>query len=382
MVIEEFNVEPMGDKEDGGGGGYSGGPVGHDDQVTVTSGGSQVMSSFKNVFTGIICFIIAWPVLWCGATRTEKGKVFQKAQPIASAPENELAWVSGNPESEEIGDGEHLAPAKYLRVVRDTQYYAVISESHSESHKEGTKQVTKSYYTYRLDWTSSPSTIQGRDKSRWSDFVRQNNLPYDIQNPTASGGSQTINANNVKVSGISVNMAEVSMKGGGQTKEPVYLSGNAQSPQIGDQRLVYTVYPADQQYTFAGKKSGSSITGAMVDNSALLVASTGSFENLVGALKSEDRMMFWVWLIVGFVLMSAGLNMMLGPITTLLDFIPFIGTLGASAIRFVLTLTAAILSLVFYFAIYYWWVILIVVGVVVIAIVMKKKGGAAPAAAK
>ena len=78
--------------------------------------------------------------------------------------------------------------------------------------------------------------------------------------------------------------------------------------------------------------------------------------------------------------MAAGLHMMVGPLTTLLSFIPFLGDFGSGMIRFVLTVAAAIISLVFYLAIYYWWVVLIII-VCVFAFIMYKKKGAQPQSA-
>ncbi len=375
--LSDIELEEQGDDYDGGS--SDSGPR-DDDEVSVQGAGSQIGQSIKNVFTGIICFFASFAVLWCGATRTELGKEFTAAKAIEQAQEGKMAYVSGTPEVAEVGDGEHVQAGKYIRIEKTKEYYAIVSTKHSETKKEGTKQVTRSYYTYSLEWTSSPRQIEGRDKSRWRDFVRQNNLPNDISNPTAQGeATQTINTSSLTVSGYTVPVNDIRFKGGAKQLEPVYISGKADRPQVGDERFKYTVYPADQKYTFAGSKSGRTLAPTLVDNSPMLLAAPGEIQNLIGNLKSEDRMMWWIWLIVGFVLMSAGLNMMVGPLTTLLDFIPYIGEFGAGLIRFVLTLIAAIISVVFYLAIYYWWVVLLVVAAIVAFIVYRKKSAPAPA---
>ncbi len=385
MSLHEYLTDiDSGDDKEGGDSSYSSGNVGHDDQVTVTDtpgAMSRIGSSVKGVFTGIICFFVSFIVLYCGATRTEMGAVFTNAKEIGQADEGKLAYVTGVPQASEIGDENYVQPGKYLRIQKNKEYYAVISHSHSESEKKGDKTVTKSYYTYTLEWTSNPQPIQGRDKSRWRDFAYSHNLDTAVSNPTASdSGSKVINSDSVKVNDVSITMSDVTFKGGGQKLDPIAVVGSLESPSVGDERYMYTVYPSDVQYTFAGAKSGRSITGYSVDNSSVLYATAGSFQQLVGGLKSEDRMMWWVYLIIGFVLMSAGLNMIVGPLTTLLDFIPVIGQFGAGLIRFVLTLVAAVISIVFYMAIYYWWVVLIAIAVIVGFIIYKKKSAQPQAA--
>jgi len=355
--------------------------VGSDDEVSVQGAGGQIMSSIKGVFTGIICFFVSFVVLYCGATKTELAKVFKNARPVAGAQDGSMAFVTGVPEVTAIGDEGYLESGNYIRIEKRKEYYAVVSTKRSETRKEGTKKITTSHYEYSLEWTTNPQPIQGKEKSRWREFASSHNIPRYTSNPVASGETTTtINTQSAKVNGYSIPVAEVQFKGGGKNLEPKYLTGSAEDPQIGDTRLAYTVYPADTKYTFAGDKSGQSITSTMVDDSPMLVASAGEFKNLMSALRSGDRFWWWAFLIIGFLLMSAGLNMMVGPLNTLLDFIPFIGQFGAGMIRFVLTVAAAIISLVFYLAIYYWWVVLILI-VAIFAFVMYKKKGAQPQAA-
>lgn len=373
----------LGDDKDGFDSGHDDySSVGSDDEVSVQGAGSQIASSIKGVFTGIICFFVSFVVLYCGATKTELAKVFKNAKPVAGAQDGSMAFVTGVPEVSEIGDPGYLENGKYIRIEKRKEYYAVVSTKRSETRKEGTKKITTSHYEYSLQWTTNPQPIEGREKSRWAEFANSNNIPRYTENPVASGDtSTTINTQSAKVNGYSIPVAEVQFKSGGKNLDPQYLSGSADSPQIGDVRLAYTVYPADSKYTFAGDKSGQSITSTMVDDSPMLIASAGEFKNLMSALKSGDRLMWWLYLIIGFVLMSAGLHMMVGPLTTLLSFIPFLGEFGSGMIRFVLTVAAAIISLVFYLAIYYWWVVLIVI-VVIFGFIMYKKKGAQPQAAQ
>ncbi len=378
-LFDLFQTE-LGDDESSSSESSSEPAVGSDDEVTVRGAGDKIVDSFKGILVGIVCFIASWAVLWCGATRTEQGKIYQKAVPVEGAKEGSLVYITGIPAADEIGDGDLLKKGKYLKVKKEIQYYAVKSTKKSETKKEGTKDVTRSWYEYSLEWTSSPSPIEEQGKTRWKDFAKANKLQEGMTNPTVSEDDKKagpIYTSSCKVNDYSIAInKDVEFMSGSKELDAVYLKGDKDKPKVGDKRVKYSAYPSDIQYTFSGDLKGKTIGTHLVDNKGQIVATSGDFNQLVGEKKSEDRMMWWVMLIIGFILMSVGLNGMVGPITTLLDFIPYVGEFGASAIRFVLTLVAAILSIVFYLLVYYWWIVLIIVAAVVGFLVYRKKTAA------
>ncbi len=390
MKQEDYLLEDLifGDDEDGSDEDYS--ESSSDDLeegVEVKGAGSQFVDSVKGMLVGFLCFIISWPVLWCGATRTELGKEFAKAVPIEKASKDgQLVFLTGTPKADEIGDGASLPKGKYLAINKQIEYYAVVSKEKSKTQKKGTKQVTTKWTEYTLEWTSSPKPIQmkyKKDRDTWRRFAQSNNLPSSVKNPVVPEGEKTsdmITTPNCTVNDYTVPVKDVRFKGGSKELDKVYLKGKKDSPKVGDKRISYSVYPSDIQYTFSGEKQGKALGTHTVNNEPIIVAADGGPDKLIANLKSEDRMMWWIYLIIGFVLMAAGLNMLVGPLTTLLDFIPYVGEFGAGLIRFILTIVAAVLSLIFYLLVYYWWIVLIIVAGVVGFLIYKKKS-AAPASA-
>ena len=63
-------------------------------------------------------------------------------------------------------------------------------------------------------------------------------------------------------------------------------------------------------------------------------------------LHKEYKTMLWLFRVIGFSLMWIGLGMILGPISVLLDVIPFLGSLSRTAVGGVTFLVALILSLI------------------------------------
>ncbi|MCU0846914.1 MAG: TMEM43 family protein [Spirochaetes bacterium] len=368
----------MGDNEDNG-----------MSETTVEEQGplSQIGSSIKNVFAGIICFILSFVVLWCGATRVEWAKVFKKAVPIEKAKEGEPSYLTGIATAEEIGD-QHLAKGKYLRIEKTPEVYAYVEnkESKSDTKRKGisrTKETTTTTtYSYELKWTNSPQKVSDFNQKFWEKYANSNNINPRIANPVMDEKSETTNAKNCTVGGYSVDLSSAKFYSGGKSQDTLYVKGNKNAPKLGDKRINYVVYPSGQQYTFAGTASGKKISAyEYSDKESQLAAAQGEFKDLLKQLKSSDKLSGMLYFFGGFILMAIGLNMMAGPITTLLEFIPFLGGLGAGLIRVVLTIAALILATVFYWLIKLWWLWLILVAVAVIAVILVKKKGAKTATA-
>jgi hypothetical protein len=351
--------------------------------TTVTSQGplSQIGSSIKGIFVGIICFIAAFPVLYCGATRVQWQKVFKDAAPIEQAKAGQAAYVTGTAMADRIGDPPNIAVGNYLSISKTPEVYAWVQHEKSESktEREGIsrtkKTTTTTTYSYALEWTGSPKEISTFKTDKWQTFCSTNNLKPDIQNPTLGENEkpETIYSANLKVKDIAIDVKSVSFLAGSQDLGAKYVKGAAGAPKLGDKRIQYSAYPSGVEYTFAGKAAEKSIVPMPAKNDTKLAGSTGNFDKLMEGLKSEDKMMGILFFFGGFILMAIGLNGMMGPVTTLLDFIPFIGEMGAGAIRVVMTIIALVIATLFYWLIKLWWLWLILIVVAVVAFIIIKK---------
>ena len=72
----------------------------------------------------------------------------------------------------------------------------------------------------------------------------------------------------------------------------------------------------------------------------------GTREEAIQALATEHKTVGWVLRVVGFLMMWFGLIMFFGPINTLLDIIPFLGSAGRFLVSVVMFPIALVLSLV------------------------------------
>jgi len=350
--------------------------------TTVTTEGplSQLGSSIKGVFIGLICFIAAFPVLYCGATRVMWGKVLKEAVPVEQAKSGKPAYVTGIATAEKIGDPPNVAVGDYLVISKTPQVYAWVEHVKEESKKERTgvaskKTTTTKTYSYALEWTGDPKPISSFKQDKWQTFCNNNRVNPNVQNPTLEEKATSIYANNCQVKGYAIDVKSVSFYSGSKDMGSKYVKGKEGAPVLGDKRINYTAQPSGVEYTFAGGVSGKSIIPFESGKETKLAGGTGSFDALIQGLKSEDKMKGILFFFGGFILMAIGLNGMAGPLTTLLEFIPFLGDLGAGAIRVVLTIIALVISALFYWLIKLWflWLILIIAGVVAMIVIRKMK---------
>jgi hypothetical protein len=234
-----------------------------------------------------------------------------------------------------------------------------------------------------LEWTSDPKPISGFNQKFWDKHRAKNNVPAAVKNPVPAADEKAtvINAPNCKIGNYTLDTKDIEFKGGSKDLGKKYLVGKADAPKVGDKRISYSAYPSDIEYTFAGALSGKKLTPYFgSDTDSLLPAAPGNFNAMLAALKSSDRIAGILWFLGGWILMAAGLMGMVGPITTLLEFIPFLGGLGSGLIKVVLALVALLLSAIFWWVIKLWWLVLIVI-IAVAAFLIYKKKSAHPAAA-
>jgi len=350
-------------------------------ETTVTSQGplGQIGSSIKGMLVGLICFVAAFPVLYCGATRVMWNNVFKEAAPIEQATAGKPAYVTGIATADKIGDPPNVAVGNYLQISKAPEVYAWVEHKKEESKTERkgisrTKETTTTTtYSYTLEWTGSPQPISGFKQDKWQTFYRNSGLNPNLQNPVLEEKPQLINASNCKVKNSSIDVNAVDFYSGSRDLGAKYVRGIQGAPKLGDKRINYTAYPSGVEYTFIGAVSGASLIPYESGKETKLAGGTGKFDNLIQGLKSEDRMKGILFFIGGFILMAIGLNGLAGPLTALLEFIPFLGELGAGAIRVVLTIIALVVAALFYWLIKLWWLwLILIVAAVVAGIVIKK----------
>jgi hypothetical protein len=330
--------------------------------------GTQIGDSFKGILFGMIAFPLSFYLIFKVETCTQSSEAFTKAVPVSEMQEGKPTYVTGKVSSQDLS-GQFVKPGKYIRISQSSEIYAWDEET--ETKGSGSNKTTEKKCV--LKWVSSSDnpntfTLPGcKTKQFYQNLIPNKTYNADGGNLKSTLGKDfKIDLDSTSyVSNVpsrDADDSEVSLNGLFKGNGYIYTKQTCVSSpeQEGCERIKLTVTPVpNENMTFFGKVTGDSIGAYTYENETFLTAGVGDKEQVFATMKSDDAMMIKVGRIACFLLMWAALAAMIGPVTTLLDFIPFIGGLGAGALRFLMGGVAFVLTLITILFINLWYVLLI-----------------------
>ncbi len=370
--------------------------------------GSRLLGSIKGIFIGLVIFVAAFPVLWWGEGRQNLAEFVEEATAIESkgtpsVEANSLIKTTGIITSpQKIQDAKFLpgfAGDNVLQLNRNVEMYAW--KETVTTTKNGDKE-TKTY-TYDTVWTSSPS-----DSSRFHEQAGHTNPKPKVKNEQfrvsqASVGDLAIDAAQsrfYKTVPLVLKKPDVITMHG---KEKTSLSGDgthlylpiqklsagfsfskprnvAAAPKVGDLRLSYDHYPANQEGSVVGRWSGSKIVPHIYDKTdTFLGIYPGSPDLFAAYLHQQHKIMTWFIRIASFIMLWIGLNMVLGPVFFLIGAIPIVGELGKGMISIMTGAIAFGLWLLTLLLANFWLILIILLALGIgLLIYAKKKDADSP----
>ncbi len=389
-------------------------------ETTTRSWGQKIGDSIKGVLIGIILFIASFVVLWMNEGSIDISEVIANsavdisAETVDTVNERALVSVTGTLSStEKLGDPTFLNPGDYLKLSRSVEMWAWVEKSESKTEKKvggGEETVTRYYYV--TEWTSMPAN---------SSSFHDKNPEYT--NPPMKYQSETFYVNEAKVGVYPVDIRTMSLPGGSnvtlESSSLVYGSGTGAkldggyifipatptyyygpssslgSPKVGDTRVKYTALPNNINVTAfgmleSGKLVSYTATKKLKRDAKIYHARMGTKEEAIATLSGEHKMKGWILRIVGFMLMWFGLGLLFGPITAVLDVLPFLGNISKTLISIVtffmalvLTITTVIVAMIAHsvVALIVTVVIVLVILTLIVMLILKRKDKKAAAAA-
>ena len=366
------------------------------DQVTETTSssfGQNIVSSVKGVVIGLILFIASFVILWISEGQTNWGKVAKTSREITgdrvnAAAEGAFVSISGKLVSpDEVGDPGYLKPGPYLSLSRQVEMYAWTEKSSSKTKKKiGGGSETTTTYSYEREWTGSPDDSSGfkqpeghfnpslsvEDREFRVGQASVGAYPVAIGRLGLPGGSRV--ELNEEILGFSVPVPAPTAPGpapeqpagaeAAQATTPVpvpaapapdqprlaggyiYLgAGSPQAPRIGDIRISYLALPAGTEVTVFGVQKEGKLAPYSYEDSTFYRALAGGRAEAISQLGTEYKVKVWIMRAIGFLAMWFGMMLMVGPISTLLDVLPFLGNLSRGIFNLVLFPVALVLSL-------------------------------------
>lgn len=224
------------------------------------------------------------------------------------------------------------------------------SETTTESNLGGSETETTTY-TYYKDWTQAPTST--------SSFEH----PEGHENPQKLLDSKSTTVNTAKIGVYELSPQKLSLSGSRDLnlnhdiidyKDDIKLKGNyifkgkgkLENPKVGDIRVSYTYIPNNSDGTIFGKLNKNKIDPFVTEDARLYRMFSGTHDEAISKMATEHSIMTWILRLIGFLLMWSGLKMVFGPISILLDVVPFFGSVSKMAIGGISFIVALILSII------------------------------------
>jgi hypothetical protein len=317
------------------------------------------------VLIGFGLFCCSFGLIWYNEGRPNMADVAADSVGISTASvsnstDGQMVAATGVLQAAEpIGDPMGLRPGDYISLNREVQMYAWVEKSKSNTETNtGGSQTTTTEYTYEKDWVSSPANSDNFKEPRGHN--NPSSMPYEQAEFLATAAQ--VGAYELDLGQLSLPSAETVALNSANVVDDTRLviaenylfegSGSLNSPQVGDVRIQYTAVPSGINTTVFGQQEGGRIVPYWHDGDNILYqAHEGSRADGLAAMESSYKAGLWGLRIGSFVAMWMGLMLIVGPVTTFLDVLPFLGRLGrgmigviAFGVAFVFWFVATVLS--------------------------------------
>ncbi|HMV40927.1 MAG TPA: TMEM43 family protein [Leptospiraceae bacterium] len=348
--------------------------------------GSQFIDSFKGIVTGFVMFPLSIFLIYKVETCTQAGDAFKNAKPVSQMEEGKPVYITGKLSASPFGT-KFVKDGSYIAIEESSEVYAWDEEERTEGEGSNKKKIREC----KLKWTTSPDNPSSFQLPACKAKAFHQRREKSV-NMAANGGKITADGKTYNVDLADVNLTsavpsstpsseEIITNGYTLSGNYLYSSATCASNEVeGCERVSVKVTPVPSgDMTFLGKLNGDTLGKYTYKDDSFLNASVGDYAQTMAAVKSDDAAMKWVGRICGFIMMWAGLSLLVGPVTMLLDFIPFVGTLGSSAIRFFMGVVAFVLTTITILLVKFWYIwLLLIIGGLGYGYYKKKNASATP----
>ena len=314
----------------------------------IARGFRKFKNSIAGVFSGCIMVVLGI-VLIVLAVKIVKNNAKVVASIPVSTPEqaekknNELVKVQAKPTI--------LVPAKLEYRIKDLYNFeethtfnedAVYFDAQFQIYEQ-VEETTQETRTVIKDGKEVEQTIEKREvKEKWvtkkeiSSFASFKLGNIDIDTKDIS----------TKFDTLSTTIDDVVIPDG--ASPTVYENP---SSKVGSTRLIINYVPADHELIVVGKIHNNRISGGEV-----FLITNKTNDDLVKTLKTEENIARWGIRFLAWLFLTLGFTALVGPVLTLLSFIPFVGKATNSISCIFFGILSAIIVLAVTFFVVYWWV--------------------------
>ncbi|MBI1374465.1 MAG: hypothetical protein GC159_17245 [Phycisphaera sp.] len=326
--------------------------------VSYTGWGGRLGNSLMGGLIGLLLLVVSFPVLFWNEGRAvqtakslEEGQgavVAVKADTVDPANEKKLVHLTGTATTDStVKDSVFGVAATALRLKREVEMYQWTEEQHERREKTvggGERKYTE--YIYDTQWVDHHVNSSNFDSKHRAGHENPASMPYE---------SAGFNAEKVTLGAFTLADSQVGMIDKyehlpakvdtlpddlkGKLKEDgggFYMGESPSSPAVGDVRIRFEVVKPTAVSVIAQQVGESFQPYQTKAGDSLNMLEMGTMDAAMMFKVAQDRnkMLTWILRGAGAFMMFLGLVMMMGPLHTFFDVIPFVGNIvgGVTAI--------------------------------------------------
>lgn len=348
-------------------------------ETTRQSYGSKVKNSFQGILWGIILIIAGTIVLWWNEGRAVKAsnalKDFQKnyveltdINTVDPSFEGKAVHATGvATTTDTLRDAAFGIAVNAMKLVRNVEYYQWTQKSDSESKdKLGGSTETTTTYTYEPAWCSDPVNS---NEFKDPDYKGKNFVLRAVDDSEQLASDVTFGAYRLTqgiVNAISGEEPAYPALTEAQKKQlltnvtdstvvvtvsgdQVYIGADPASPRIGDVRITFTQVTSPKTISLLQKVVNGTFESYIAKNGkafSKVEMGTVSAVNMIEHQKSANKMILWLFRILGIILVIGGFRSLLSFISTVFAVVPFVQRIIGSGVGLVTTVVGLIWSIV------------------------------------
>ena len=328
-------------------------------------------SSVKGVLTGLILFVIAFPILIWNEGRDiqihrglqEGASVVESSDPEVIDPvqEDKLIHFTGEARTPSVlSDDTFAISENALKLKRTVELYQWSEEQQTETvEKVGGSTETTSTYSYKQVW--SDRLIDAQDFQEGANRVNPQSKPLENEEQVASPvsvGAYTLPDRLVNslsdyerltlASDLLTSLPYAQQEQWQIFNNYIYQSEDPSNPEVGDVRVWYQILSPGAVSVIAQQKGDSlqpyqTQRGRSIE---MIRQGQASAEEMFEGAIQANRLMSWAIRFLGFLFMFIGLNALLAPLTILVSVIPLLAKILRFGTKLLTGFIALVLSLI------------------------------------
>lgn len=278
------------------------------------------------------------------ANFAEKNTINADANNFNPKNENKLIHLTGNVYSQEVLSDTIVNIPNAIALFRDTEIYQW--EEVRKHHDDN-----KISYTYRKTWSKNLINSDNFESSAYKNPKKIKYPPKKIYAKNISIGKFYLSENIINNINTINKITQLPYNKKFKIYNGFYFTGkDYDTPQIGDQKLLYSYIPSGIRISIIAKQSGNHIEkmDSKYGNFAIIMNGDKNLKTMLYDYKQETSNNTWLIRGIGLLFMFLGLNFIIQPIVNLGNKIPILGELTQMAAfisTIIITIALGVLSI-------------------------------------